>query len=145
MSLRPAAGQPEMSQIEARSTNSSSNHSRLPSRAAIALVTRRMAARAVVPHTAPTTLSPVGVVDGDHGQTACSKMNLRRGFLRLAISSALLWLVFWTSAYILTPYSSMRPEPASFWIRVTATGVLVPCLVAAVILGCWIAAGLRSS
>ena len=54
-----------------------------------------------------------------------------------------LWFVFWTFAYVIHPYSSLKVEP-TFTIRITAWSVVVPCLVSAVILGGWIAAGFRS-
>lgn len=66
--------------------------------------------------------------------------NLRRGFLRLGIGLAALWFVFWTCAYVINPYTSLKPEPA-FAIRVTAWSVLAPCLLASVVFGGWIAAG----
>jgi hypothetical protein len=69
-------------------------------------------------------------------------MNLRRGCTRLAIGSAALWFVFWTFAYVIHPYTSLRPEPA-FMVRITAWSVVVPCLVVAVLLGLWTAVGLR--
>ena len=72
-------------------------------------------------------------------------MNLRRGFLRLGMGLVLLWLVFWNCAYVMSPYNtSLNPEPA-FVSLVTAWRVLGPCLVAAVALGGWIAAGFRSN
>ena len=71
--------------------------------------------------------------------------NLRRGFLRLGIGSATVWIVFWTFAYVIGSHTSLTPQPASFVIRVTAWSVLVPCLIAAVVLGGWAAAGFRSS
>jgi hypothetical protein len=72
-----------------------------------------------------------------------SAMNLRRGFLRLGIGSATVWIVFWTCAYEIVPYTSHNPEPASLAISITAWSVLVPCLIAAVVLGGWAAAGFR--
>jgi len=72
-------------------------------------------------------------------------MNLQRGLLRLGIGIAVVWFVFWTCAYVIHPYSSVRPEPASWVIRVTAWSVLMPCLIAASILGGWIAAAFRSN
>src|ERR1051326_1884753 len=63
------------------------------------------------------------------------KMNLRRGFLRLGISLVVLWLTFWTFAYVLQPSSSIKPGPASFAIRITAWNVMDPLVVAAIILG----------
>jgi hypothetical protein len=71
-------------------------------------------------------------------------VNLHRGLTRLAIGLAVLWLVFWTCAYVIHPYSSINPGPASFALRVTAWSVLAPCLAGAVILGGWVAAGFRS-
>lgn len=71
------------------------------------------------------------------------KMSLRRGFLRLVVSLVALWMVFWTVTYVLHPYSTLTAEPASFEIRVTAWGVMGPCLVAALILGIWTATGFR--
>jgi hypothetical protein len=71
------------------------------------------------------------------------KITLRRGFLRLAISLVVLWMVFWTVTYVLHPFSTLRVEPASFEIRVTAWAVMGPCLVAALILGIWTATGFR--
>jgi hypothetical protein len=68
-------------------------------------------------------------------------MNLRRGFLRLGIGSATVWIVFWTCAYEISPYTSHNPEPASLAISITAWSVLAPCLIAAVVLGGWAAAG----
>jgi hypothetical protein len=54
---------------------------------------------------------------------AVSAMNLRRGFLRLGIGSAVVWIVFWTCAYEISPYTSHNPEPTSFVISVTAWSV----------------------
>jgi hypothetical protein len=70
-------------------------------------------------------------------------MNLRRGFVRMAIGAAAMWFVFWTSAYVMVPYTSLAPVP-TFDTRITAPSVIVPCVVAAVILAGWIAAGFRS-
>jgi len=71
-------------------------------------------------------------------------MSLQRGCLRLAMSLAAVWFVFWTCAYVLQPFSRFKPEPATFALRATASGVLVPCLVVAVLLGGWVALGFRS-
>jgi hypothetical protein len=70
-------------------------------------------------------------------------VNLRRGLVRLAISVATIWFVFWTSAYVIKPYSSLEPE-ISFATRIDASSVVVPCVVAALVLGGWIVMGLRS-
>ncbi len=71
-------------------------------------------------------------------------MNLQRGFVRLVVASAILAFVFWTCAYVLKPYSSLQPGPASFLLRATEWSVLGPSVVVAIVLGVWIAAGLRS-
>lgn len=70
-------------------------------------------------------------------------MNLRRGFLRLGIGSATVWIVFWTFANVIGSHTSLTP--ASFVISIMAWSVLVPCLITAVVLGGWAAAGFRSS
>lgn len=75
--------------------------------------------------------------------TSVDKVSLRRGFLRLGISLVVLWLVFWTFAYVLNPQSSIKPGPATFAIRVMAWGVSGPCLLGAVILGIWTVVGFR--
>jgi hypothetical protein len=72
------------------------------------------------------------------------RISMRRGILRLAVSLAVVWLVFWNFAYVMHPYSSLIPEPASFAIRVTAWSVVVPCLTATLLLGYWVAVGFRS-
>jgi hypothetical protein len=70
-------------------------------------------------------------------------VNLRRGFLRFGIGLAVLWLVFWMCAYVISPYNtSLKSEPA-FVILVTEWRVLAPYIVASVVLGAWIAAGFR--
>jgi hypothetical protein len=90
---------------------------------------------------APPT-PPAAIVTG--WWTTVDKMSLRRGFLRLGISLVVLWLVFWTFAYVLNPSSSIKPGPATFAIRVMAWSVSGPCLIVAVILGVWTAVGFRS-
>ena len=70
-------------------------------------------------------------------------MNLQRGLVRLAISAVTVWFVFWTFAYVLDPYSSLKPEMA-YADRVTSWMVMAPCVVTAVLLAVWTAAGLRS-
>jgi hypothetical protein len=79
----------------------------------------------------------------DEWRGAIDAMNLRRGMVRLAIGASALWFVFWTFAYVLHPPSSLNPEPA-FAIRISTWGVVVPCVVAALLLGAWIAAGFLS-
>jgi hypothetical protein len=37
--------------------------------------------------------------------------NLRRGFLRIGIGSTLLWLAFWTLAYVIKPVASENALP----------------------------------
>jgi heme A synthase len=64
--------------------------------------------------------------------------------MRLGIGLVLLWVVFWTFAYVIDPYSSLKPDLA-YMARITAWSVLAPCLLATVILGGWVAAGFRSS
>ena len=71
-------------------------------------------------------------------------MSLRLGFRRMGISLVVLWLVFWTFAYVLNPQSPIKPGPATFAIRVMAWGVSGPSLIAAVILGVWTAMGFRT-
>ena len=70
---------------------------------------------------------------------------MRRGCLRLAISLAAVWFVFWTGAYVMRPSSSVIPEPATFAIRIAAWRVVVPCLIAILGLGAWVAIGFRST
>jgi len=71
-------------------------------------------------------------------------MSLRRGCVRLAISVAAVWFVFWTCAYVLKPYSSLIPEPASFALRISAWSVFAPCLVVTLLLAAWVAVGFWS-
>ena len=68
--------------------------------------------------------------------------NLRRGFRRLALAALATWFVFWTFAYVIHPFSSLRAEP-SFAVRVTAWSVVAPCLAALLISGLWSAVGFR--
>lgn len=74
---------------------------------------------------------------------AIDAMNLRRGLVRLGIGVAVLWFVFWTFAYVLHPPSTLNPDPG-FTTRVTAPGVVVPCLLAILVLGAWVWIGFRS-
>lgn len=73
---------------------------------------------------------------------AAELMELRRGGKRLALGLLGLWFVFWTFAYVLQPYSTLRVEP-SYASRVTAWNVVVPCVIAAVVLGSWVVLGFR--
>jgi len=73
------------------------------------------------------------------------RLNLHRGFVRLGIALPALWFVFWSCAYVVHPYTSLTPEPASFPLLIMAWGILVPSVLAALGLACWIAAGLRSN
>jgi hypothetical protein len=71
------------------------------------------------------------------------RLNLRRGYLRLAIGLTVLWFVFWSCAYVIHPYTSLTPQPASFALLIMAWGILAPCVMAALVLAYWIAAGFR--
>jgi len=72
------------------------------------------------------------------------RLSLRRGSVRLGIGMTVLWFVFWSCAYVIHPYTSLVPEPASFALLVMACGILVPCAMTALALACWITAGFRS-
>lgn len=67
-------------------------------------------------------------------------MNAKRGFLRLSISLALLFMVFWTFAYILYP----TEVGLSIGELLATQHVFWPSLVAAVILAVWVAMGFAS-
>ena len=56
-----------------------------------------------------------------------------------------MWFVFWNFAYVMHSYSSVRPEPATFALRVSAWSVVVPCVIATLLLGYWVAVGFRSA
>jgi hypothetical protein len=71
------------------------------------------------------------------------RLGLRRGYLRIGIGLTVLWFVFWSCAYVIHPYTSLVPQPATFVLLIMAWGILVPCVAAAVVLACWIAAGFR--
>ena len=71
-------------------------------------------------------------------------MNLRRIGLRLALGLAALWFVFWTFAYVIHPYSSLRREPEAGLGRAAAASVVIPCLLTGLAFGVWIAAALRA-
>jgi hypothetical protein len=72
------------------------------------------------------------------------KMNLRGGSLRFGIGLAALWFVFWSFAYGIGS-ASANAMPASLAVSIAAWSVLVPCLIAAVVLGGWATAGFRSN
>ena len=74
--------------------------------------------------------------------TGFGTLSLKRGFIRLAIAAAVIWFVFWTSAYVITPFTTLHAEP-SFAERVTAWSVVVPTFAAALILGIWLGVGFR--
>jgi hypothetical protein len=63
-------------------------------------------------------------------------VNLRRGLLRLAVGLTVLWLVFWTFAYVLKPVASEDAPPLPAFsprtdIAVATVGLLgLPWLVA---------------
>jgi hypothetical protein len=66
-------------------------------------------------------------------------LNLRRGFLRLGIGLTVLWLVFWTAAYVLKPVASENAPPLPAFMATTDIAVL-----AAAVLGLpWVIAGFR--
>jgi hypothetical protein len=67
---------------------------------------------------------------------ALADVNLRRGLLRLAVGLTVLWLVFWTFAYVLRPVASEDAPPLPAFsartdIAVAIVGVLgLPWVVA---------------
>jgi hypothetical protein len=68
-------------------------------------------------------------------------LNLRRGFLRLGIGLTVLWLVFWTAAYVLKPRVSENAPPLPAFSATTDVAVL-----AAALLGLpWVIAGFRAN
>ncbi len=72
-----------------------------------------------------------------------SAVNLRRGCLRLGMVFAMLWLLYWSFAYIFKPQPSENlsspPGP-----ELSATAIIV--LTGAAILGLWwIVSGVRSN
>lgn len=79
------------------------------------------------------------------GVFAGERLNLRRGYVRLGIGLTVLWFVFWSCAYVTHPYTSLVPEPASFALLIMAWGILVPCVMAVLLLACWITAGFRET
>jgi hypothetical protein len=68
-------------------------------------------------------------------------MTAKRVFLRLSISLAILYMVFWTFAYILYP----TEEGLSFMQLATTEHVLWPSLIAAAVFAVWVAMGFRSN
>jgi hypothetical protein len=79
------------------------------------------------------------------GLFVVGRLNLSRGCVRVGIGVAALWFVFWSCAYVIHPYTSLTPQPASFVLLIMAWDILVPCVAAALVLGYWIAAGFRPS
>jgi hypothetical protein len=71
------------------------------------------------------------------------RLNLHRGYVRLGIGLTVLWFVFWSSTYVIHPYTSLIPQPASFALLIMAPGIIVPCVMTALLLACWITAGFR--
>ena len=74
-------------------------------------------------------------------RSACTEVNLRRGFVRLGIGLTLLWFVFWTCAYV------MRPQASENAPRLPALSPTTDiALIAVVIVGLpWIVSGFRSN
>ena len=68
-------------------------------------------------------------------------MTAKRVLLRLAMSLALLFMVFWTFAYILHP----TEVGLSFMDLVMTQHVFWPSLIAAVVLAVWVALAFRSN
>ena len=68
-------------------------------------------------------------------------MTAKRVFLRLSMSLALLFMVFWTFAYILHP----SEVGTSFTQLLMTEHVFWPSLIAAVLLAVWVAMGFRST
>ncbi len=76
---------------------------------------------------------------GDQRRAALIAVNLRRGFLRLAIGVAVLWLVFWTFAYVLKPRVSENAPPLPALSLTTEIAVAFTA-----VLGLpWVVAGFR--
>jgi hypothetical protein len=68
-------------------------------------------------------------------------MTAKRAFLRLSMSLALLFMVFWSFAYILYP----TEVGLSFMQLVMTEHVFWPSLIAAVVLAVWVAMAFRSN
>ena len=68
-------------------------------------------------------------------------MTAKRVFLRLSMSLALLFMVFWTFAYILYP----TEVGISFAQLVMTEHVFWPSLIVAAVLAVWVAMGFRSN
>jgi hypothetical protein len=66
-------------------------------------------------------------------------VNLGRGFLRLGIGLTVLWLVFWTFAYVLRPLASEDAPPLPALSFSTAISVIA----VAVLVLPWVVAGFR--
>lgn len=68
-------------------------------------------------------------------------MTAKRVFLRLSMSLAVLFMVFWTFAYILYP----TEVGLSFMQLVMTEHVFWPSLITAAVFAVWIAMGFRSN
>jgi hypothetical protein len=90
----------------------------------------------------PDSLLPDSLLTVLGDAIAAELRKLRQGFIRLGLGLFAVWFVFWTFAYVIHPYTSLRVEP-TFAVRVTAWSVVVPCLLSAVILAGWIVTGFR--
>jgi|GEM_PF-1464499 hypothetical protein len=66
-------------------------------------------------------------------------MNLRRGWSRLGISLTVLWLVFWTFAYVLRPRASENGPP----LPAFSTGTEIAVVIAGLVAVPWVIAGFR--
>ena len=84
--------------------------------------------------------NPLPVEGGIFG---IGQLNLQRGYVRLGIGLTVLWFVFWSCAYVIRPYTRLMPEPTSFARLVMSPGILGPCVMVALVLAYWIAAGFR--
>ena len=69
-------------------------------------------------------------------------MNLRRGFTRIGIGLAVLWLVFWTLAYVVGQPRSENLSSAGAVLSSTAEVVLAAT---AIVVLLWIVSGFRSN
>ena len=73
-------------------------------------------------------------------RAARNAANLRRGFFRLGLGLAALWLVFWTFAYVISPHKYENEPitgPAYSWTM----GIAL--LATAIVAAPWIVSGLR--
>jgi hypothetical protein len=67
-------------------------------------------------------------------------MNLHRGFLRFGIGLVLLWLAFWTCAYIIKPQSSEDAPSLPPALSMITESVLIA---GAILVAPWIISGFR--